>query len=226
MLKIFSFLLFTYGSFSHPLLATNDSAKSIHFMAASYNFGFNKVVSSSVSKTAFFYNEVAPLRNPAIGINFQQRITANKNILIEALYSHAKIGYHYTPPNSNINDFSTTGHIRMNGVIVNTLMQYKVFDWMKINYGIGHYFNATNKFDIDSIAEEIRWTTNGISHMKSYTLALGFGVEFKLYKRLFLEINTMRGVTNFIILNLKSDPTYNFPMKMGFTGLSMNYRLW
>lgn len=226
MLKTFSIILMVLGSMNARVFASNDSTISVHLMFASYNFGFNKVVSSSLSKTAFFYNEVAPLQNLAIGANLHLPITKNKNILIEMLYAHTSIGYHYTAPNSNINDFSTTGHIRLNGLILNTQMQYKVFDWMRINYGFGHYFNTMNKFDNDSIAEEIRWTTNGTSHMKGYTLAIGFGVEFKVYKRLFLEVNTMRGITNFIILNLKSDPTYNFPMKMGFTGLSVNYKIW
>jgi len=226
MLKIFSILLFTFCCFNHSLLATTDSTKSYHIIIASYNLGFNKVVSSSISKTAFFYNEVAPLQNPAIGLSGHFPISPNKNILIEGLYSHAKIGYHYTAPNSNLNNFKTTGHIRLNGFVLNTQLQYKVFDWMKINYGLGHYFNTTNTFDVDSVAEEIRWTTNGKSHMKSYSLALGIGVEIKLYKRLFFEVNSLRSITNFIILNLKSDPTYDFPMKMGFTGLSLNYRIW
>ena len=226
LLKILSLILLLFGVGFKSLLALPDSTKSLHLMFASYNFGFNKVVSSSLSKTAFFYSEFAPLQNPAIGVNLHLPFTPNKNILIEGLYSHARIGYHYTAPNSSINNFNTTGHIRLNGFIINTQVQYKVFDWMKINYGLGHYLNTINTFDIDSVAEEIRWTNNGKSQMKSYTLALGLGVEFKLYKRLFLEVNTLHGVTNFIILNLKSDPTNDFKMKMGFTGISLNYSIW
>lgn len=225
LLKILSILLLTFYGFNPSLIAANDSTKSYHLMLTSYNLGFNKVVSSSISKTAFFYNEVAPMRSPAIGLSGHFPFSPNKNILIEGLYSHASIGYHYTAPNSNLNNFKTTGHIRMNGFILNTQLQYKVFNWMKINYGLGHYFNISNTFDVDSVAEEIRWTTNGKSHMRSYSLALGFGVEFKLYKRLFLEVNSMRSITNFIILNLKSDPTNDFSMKLGFTGLSLNYRI-
>jgi len=225
LLKILSLILILFGFGNKSLLALHDSTKTVHLMLASYNFGFSKVVSSSISKTAFFYNEVAPLYNIAIGLNGHIPISPNKNILIEGLYSYARIGYHYTAPNSNTNNFKTTGHIRLNGVIINTQLQYKVFDWMKINYGFGHYFNATNTFDVDSIAEEIRWTTNGKSNMNTYSLALGFGVEFNLYKHLFLEVNSLRGITNFIVLNLKSDPRNDFPMKMGFTGLSLNYRL-
>ncbi|MDI1233026.1 MAG: hypothetical protein PSX81_01960 [bacterium] len=226
MLKLLTLLIIIGNCFCNPLLARQDSTKSIQLIIATYNFGFNKVVSSTIAKTNFFYNEVAPLKSPAIGANFHLQITYKKNMSIELLYSHASIGYHYTAPNANTNNFSTTGHIKMNGWIMNTQMQYKVFDWMKINYGLGHYFNSTNTFDSLDIAEAISWNTNGISNMKTYTLALAVGAEFKLYKRLSLEINTNRGLTNFVILNLKADPTVDFPMKMGFTGLSLNYRIW
>ncbi len=219
-------IILCIAAFTLPASNFKDSIFSTQLMVGSSTFGFNKIISSSKTNAAFFYNEVAPSRNPALGIKFNLAVTPKKNIALEILYSKASIGYHYSPPYSNNTKFNTNGHIRMQGVEINTCIQYKVFDWLKVNYGLGHYFNIANTFDSAHVGEELGWTNKNKSNMKTYALALGIGAEFKIYRRFYLQANTMRGLSNFIVLHLYSEPETNFPLKLGYTSLTLNYRIY
>jgi hypothetical protein len=202
----------------------NDSARSFSIIGGTYIFGFHPVLNIQTNGETFFVSTYSPTENPAIGGKLNIPISKKKNVAISMLYSPATIGYHYSAPYSGYNNFTTTGHIHMHGIILNSSLQYRLFPWLKLNYGLGHYINLSNHFDNPGLAAALGWTLGGRNTMMPYNLSFSLGLELKVYKRLSMEINTMRGLTNFTWLHLSS-VSYDMPMKMGFTGMTFNYRI-
>lgn len=189
-----------------------------------YLYNFNNDVASLNNNVGGFRFYSTGYDNYCLGLKFQRKITTRKQLSIGILYSKSAIGYlRYT--STSLNEGKEL-KLQLNGIVSNTLIQYQVFKWLKINYGFSHYFNLVNRLNNNDIAKEVSWyNENNKSRMKKYSIAQCAGVEFKLYKRLSLEINTMRGLNKLITLKLLTDySNFEFPQKLRYTGVTLNYR--
>ncbi len=159
------------------------------------------------------------------GLKTNTNITNRKEFSSSLVYSNAYLGYRYsdyTPGKSA--DYS--GRIQFNGIWLQTIVQYRVFKWFKINYGLNHYCNIVNDFDSMSLAQKINWyDSKGNSNIRPYTVSLSWGAEFLIYSRLSAEINVMRGLNNFAVLQFKDDRSSLSDMRLRYACLSLNYRL-
>lgn len=203
-----------------------DSSINLIAQSGSYYLNFNNHDFSYFNKNmGGFRYYFTDYDNYCLGLKFNVNITQRKQFSISTLYSKSSIGYlKYSGTNLN-EGIIFKQHLK--GVIANTLIQYQTFKWLKINYGLSHYFNITNKFDNENIAKELSWyNEQGKNKMKIYSIALNAGIEFKLYKRLSIELNSMRGLNKLITLKILNDlGNYEFPQKIIYTGFTLNYKL-
>lgn len=219
------FLVIILCCFLTTCLSARDSTRSLYLMLGSYNYGFNNEA-YSFTGSSFFYNTVSPLTNPSIGCKSNIYFSERKNIGFSLLYSYANIGYHYSYRQIPYGRSEYDGNISMQCLILNSLLQYRVLKWMKVNYGLSQHFNFSSSFDNDQIAKDIGWNNaNDKRRIKHYTAAFSYGLEFKLYKKLSLEINSMRGLNNFAVLSFKDDPKGINPLRLIYTGVTFNYKI-
>ncbi|MES2618365.1 MAG: hypothetical protein V4613_10825 [Bacteroidota bacterium] len=191
------------------------------------------MISSSTSRTVFYTNTFAPFRNPVIGLGVKQPITEKKTLNVSLLYSHTTMGYYYIAPTDSVVSITTPygkgseGVIKMNGLLLNTALQYNIFKWLDVKVGLNHYFNFSNHFDTTETARYIGWQNdNGRSNIRQYNLAFNYGLAMRLSKRWVVEINAMRGINNFIVLKEKPYQDEQYPMKLHYGSLTIGYKIW
>lgn len=198
-------------------------------------FGSNSIFFSRdiIERSFVFFNsEFSPLKNPIIGARMNYTLTEKKNLSFGLFYGNAHLGYTYSDEYGwSISPIQgkiyRTGQIEYHSLIANTISQYKVFKWLKVQYGLSHHFNLKNTFEDKEVGNMVGWTdSTGNSNMRLYALSGSIGLEFQLHKRISIDLLHNRGITNFIVLNDKNingSPGTKYPQKLVYTGLTLNY---
>ncbi|MDP2175735.1 MAG: hypothetical protein Q8K70_07470 [Bacteroidota bacterium] len=203
-----------------------DSTFNIGFTTGSYIFEFNKDLTSLNNQNGGFrFHSIGLFGNYCFGIKLQKKITNKKQITFSTIYSNAEIEY-LRHTKFSFND-GTFLKLKLKGIVFNTMIQYKVFKNLKFNYGISHYLNIVNKFDNVEVAKEVNWyDENEKSRLNKYSIGISTGLEFNLFRRFSAEFNMMSGLNELITLKLKNDNSnFEFPQKIRYMGLSINYKL-
>jgi hypothetical protein len=221
--KLASILLIIH--FQLPAINKNDSTSRFSLVFGTHIFLFNKDVLSPYMQGKFIDYQIKPFDYFSIGAKFQKNITHRKQITLNGIYTNSKITYLYNPFSHSPNN-DKIGNIQFNSLLINTYLQYKILKWLKVNYGFSNSLNLKNRFDDVTIAKEVNWyNDDGKSKMKKYSFAVQLGFETQLYKNLSLEFNTMQGLNTFLILGLKTNNYYEFPQKLIYHGLTLNYKI-
>lgn len=210
-----------------------DTTRSVYIIGGTCGYNLSNMIAPSASRTVFYTNSFSPFRNPVIGLELKQPITEKKTFNASLLYSRTYMGYYYISPTDSVISISTPygkgseGVIKMNGLLLNTAIQYNVFKWLNVTVGFNHYINISDQFDTISTARYIGWQNdNGSSNIKQYTLAFNYGLALRLSKRWQVEINAMRGINNFIVLREKAYPNERYPMKLHYGSFTLGYKIW
>lgn len=206
-----------------------DSVKikkhSLYASVGTYGYIFNRDLVSSRSQDGryFGYYEINFGQYYSLGGKFNYQLTDRKELSIPILYSNAWLGYLYmNKPHADV-----YGKIQFNNILLGNVIQYKVFKWFKVNYGINHCINLVNRFDDVEIAKSVHWyDDNGKSRITPYTFAITGGFEIKLYKRFSIGFDYMRGVNTFVSLELEDDPRSRTQQQLRYLGLLFNYKIY
>lgn len=224
-----NFLLLSFFSLISIPCFSQD--KKITFGAT---FGSNTVLfrKDIIEQSLVFFNsEISPLTNPIIGARMKYTLTERKNLSFGLFYGNSHLGYSYSDGyGSSIYPINgkkyRTGQIEFHSLILNTISQYKVFKWLKVQYGLSHHFNLKNTFEDKEVGNWVDWTdSTGKSNMRLYALAGSIGLEFQLHKRFSIDLLHNRGITNFIIVKQFKGSSFEnkYPLKLVYTGLTLNY---
>lgn len=222
ILFLINILWITFSGFSQD--SSRNQKYSLYALSGTHGYIFNRDVisSNSLSGKSFSDYEINFARNYSLGAKMNFRLTKRKELSVPILYSHAYLGYLYTnTPNS-----VSYGKIQFNNILVGNVIQYNTFKWLKINYGINHCINIVDRFDDPQIATIVGWYhADGKSRINPYTFAINLGFEIKIYKKLSIQFDYMRGLNNFIYLTFENDPRSRTAQQLRYIGLLLNYKI-
>lgn len=192
-------------------------------------YGLQKALIDNVGTTGvLFVDEKINKFQFSLGLKIRRKLTPKKEGNFSILYSHANIPYLLQEKNpNNVIISENRGNIALNTLIANLYLNYKVFKFLKFNYGFSSHIKLKNSFDNNIVGQKINWIDNeGKSKMKAINTSLVLGFELKIYKRLSIEYLFHRGFNNYIVLNLEKNNVTNgtiFPQKIRATLLTLNY---
>ncbi len=186
---------------------------------------FNNDVSASKFNYGLRLYSISLSENYCLGGKFQKQLTNKKNVSFSLLYSKNSIGY-LKYNNTSLNNGDEIKQ-NLNGLFLNASIQYKTFSWLKINFGLSNYLNIKNNFDNQEIAREFNWYNSEYkSNMKKHSLLLNCGLEFKIHKKVGLEVSYARGLNNLIVLSaVGTSNNALHPQKIRSIALLLNYKL-
>jgi hypothetical protein len=210
---------------------SKDSTRNLSIVVGSvFNIGMSDLIDD--------YNNVGVLFSTgtgentkfrySMGLKYGSQKTSKKNFNIDLNYSNSYISYFFQTKNINNQLLEEKkGIIDFNTLNLNTTIDYNLYKFIHLKYGLGLTYIAKEQFDDVFVARRINWhNQNGESRVNNkLNLVLNFGAGIKLSKSLQIDYSIFYGFTNYIGIYIDKTTPAIVPQKLLGSNIQLSYRI-
>jgi hypothetical protein len=160
------------------------------------------------------------------GINCKIKITPRKKLENTFFYSNSYMPYYYQTKDFNNKILvEKYGNIDFNTASINANINYKVYKFFSVHYGLNATYILKEKIDDEAIGKRVNWLDNNSNSnlRKKLNFGLNFGFGISFLKRFKFEYNFTAGKTNFIYLYADNFKANYIAEKVRATSLTLSY---
>jgi hypothetical protein len=164
----------------------------------------------------------------SMGIKYGSPITSRKILNIDLIYSNSYLSYFFQSRSiTNQLLVEKKGFIDFNTISLNPTIDYNLYKFIHLNYGLGLTYIVKEKFDDEIVARRINWNNqNGESRVNNkLNLALNFGAGIKLSKSFQIDYSIFYGFTNFIGIYIDKTTPAIVPQKLLGSNIQLSYKI-
>lgn len=160
------------------------------------------------------------------GLVHSYKLTPRKKLENSVFYCDGYLPYMYeTIAFDNTILVSKTGKIDFNTLGINSNINYRVWRFFNVHYGLNLSYIVYNKFDDIEVAKRINWiNADGESQIRiklNFGMNLGFGFDF--LKRFRFEYNFNKGFTRYIKLHVDNYQSNFVAQNIVGTSFTLSY---
>lgn len=225
----FSFI-FVFLFINHHVFA-KDSTRNFSIVVGSvFNIGMSDLIDDN--------NNVGVLFSTGTGNNYKFRysmgmkygshITSKKIFNIDLNYSNSYISYFFQTKNINNQLLEEKkGIIDFNTLHLNSTIDYILYKFIHLHYGLGLTYIVKENFDNQLIARRINWNNEfGDSRVNNkLNVVLNFGAGFKLSKSFQIDYSIFYGFTNYIGIYIDKSTPAIVPQKLLGSNIQLSYKI-